>query len=96
MIQQGELESGLRSAGQQCGVPEHTLESLILYIVHHIEPGGFLVAFLANDLMEAIGRADQQNAYAIKEIATFVYSYAPNTCHGSYEKIKSYLSQRSA
>lgn len=75
-----------------CGVPRHTIEPLLKYIFDRIEPGSFLRAFLENDLMEALGRADDINVRHFREIATFLYSYVPGICKGSRERVDRWLS----
>lgn len=68
-------------------VPEHMRDGLALWVLYGIPPGDFLTALLANDLAGAVGRADTINQYRIKDIITWVYSYAPSNCWGSYEKL---------
>lgn len=72
------------------GVPSHLVEPLALYIAFGIPPGDCLTAILANDLMEAFGRADEGTARGMRNICTFIYSYAPSGCHGSYETVEEY------
>lgn len=72
-------------------VPSHTQGALERYIVHGIEPGGFLTAVLCNDLMGAMSRADIDNKRAIHDICSWIYNEAPSSCHGSYEKMENYI-----
>lgn len=55
---------------------------------HGIPPGDFLQAVLENNLMEAMGRADEQNEADIFEICQYVYNEMPHNCHGSPEIFK--------
>lgn len=73
-----------------------TLNTLERYVEHRIPTGGFLRAFLANDLMEACGRADEENARDFIEIARYVYNEMPASCHGSYEVVDAWLRQERA
>lgn len=75
----------------QVGVPEHNIDGLVLYIQQGIEPGGFLRAVLENNLMESCGRADIENRFALFNICTFIYNYAPHNCHGSPDRVKAWL-----
>lgn len=72
-------------------VPEHTKGTIERYILDRYAPGGFLTAVLANDLYGAIGRADEMNSYALKDICGWIYNRAPRDCWGSYEIVKKYL-----
>lgn len=74
--------------------PSNCAGGLQLYIEHGIMPGSFLTAFLSNDLMEAMGRADDTNQRQFKEIATWLYNYAPTACYGSPKKVRDYVHAR--
>ncbi len=73
-------------------LPEHMRESIILWIEHgHAAyPGSFMTALLSNDLMGAIGKADEVNAAALRTWAVYLYNYAPSGCFGSPEKFKAW------
>ena len=66
-------------------------ESLDRYVSHGIRPGGFLTAVLANDLMQAVGRADEDNQRDLVEICRYVYNHMPYVCHGSYDAVKKWI-----
>jgi hypothetical protein len=59
------------------GVPQDTVESMLAYFVRFVPPGDFMGAVLANDLMEALGRADERNRAAIFPICQALYNEAP-------------------
>lgn len=84
--------SRLHDKALECRVPEHTIDGLIRYVVNGIEPGGFLLSFLENDLMGALGKADQTNVLAFWEIGNFVHNCIPMDCHGSPEKVEKWRS----
>ena len=65
------------------------------WIDHHIEPGDFLCAVLANDLKEACGRADNTNTLCLYRYVQFLYTYAPSQCWGSPEKVAQWAALRS-
>lgn len=67
------------------------VEGLELYINHRIKPGSFMTAVLANDLIEAVGKADHRNIKNIPAYVYFLYNFAPPECFGSYEKVKAWL-----
>ena len=85
----------LTYSAEKEGVPDHTINPLVMYIVYRIPPGGFLRAVLENDLMEAFGRADQTNALCMKNIVSFIYNYAPMQCHGSNPKVQAWINEAS-
>lgn len=64
-------------------LPPHMADAMKLYIENGIPPGSFLSAVLSNDLMGALGRADDVNRSALHRYGTFLYSYAPPACFGS-------------
>jgi hypothetical protein len=47
--------------------------------------GDFLRAVLSNNLMEAVGRADDDNIRVLPAICSYVYMELPGPCHGSPE-----------
>lgn len=87
-------EAYMRLKMQQCGVPEHLRDGIVLYLFHGIEMGGCLTAVFSNDLMESFGRADENTARGMRGLCTFIYSYAPSQCHGSYARVESWMEAR--
>lgn len=73
------------------GIPKHLVHSLRGYAAHHYSVGGFLRAVLANDLMQVVGRADNDSLAAIARICAFVHNAMPARCHGSYEIVDRWL-----
>ena len=61
------------------------------YVKDKIPPGGFLNAVLSNNLMEAFVRADENNAFHMKDIMMYLYNNVPFTCWGSPESITEWL-----
>lgn len=72
-------------------VKESTRNSLERYQNEHVPTGGFLRAVLANDLMQAMGRADIENRRDIFEIVGYIYNDMPGSCHGSYAIVGKWL-----
>lgn len=50
------IEATLKHESPYRSIRKDNFESLKLYVDHGIEPGGFLLAVLANDLMGAFGK----------------------------------------
>lgn len=67
-------------------LPEHMQEGMRLWIERGIEPGSFLMAVLENDLMGALGKADEINAASLLAYGRFLYNEVPTSCFGSPEK----------
>jgi len=73
---------------------QSTLDGLTNYATHHTPTGSFLRAVLENDLMEAFGRADEDNLRDIHEILSHVYNNIPASCHGSPEIVNNWLKKK--
>lgn len=68
-------------------IPLNILNSLKHYVWFGQPPGDFVRAVLCNDLLSAIGRADEASLVAIKPICQYVYNALPSECHGSAQKV---------
>ncbi len=68
-------------------IPSHMHDGVQRYVMHGDAVGDFLVAILANDFMEAAGRADSMNLDALKGWAIFLYNHVPSNCRGSRERV---------
>jgi hypothetical protein len=84
------------AAFDDCGVPRHIREGLIAYCTERRQVGGFLTAVLSNDLGESVARADHENAANLPGIVRWLYWHAPGDSWGSPERVKAWLSGRSA
>lgn len=72
-------------------LPLHMQDGMRLYVEHGIQPGSFLTAVLSNDLMRALGRADDINLHALPAYGRFLYNDAPSWCFGSPEKVEAWI-----
>lgn len=72
-------------------IKESTIQTLLNYVLHRFQPGGFVTAVLVNDLMESIGRADKENRETLPAICTYIYNELPANCWGSYEIVTQWL-----
>ena len=68
-----------------------TIDGLMRYMEHGLKPGEFLTAVLENNLLAAMGQADEQNRADIFEICQFVYNKMPMNCHGSPAIVKTWV-----
>ncbi len=72
-------------------IPETTLESINLYVTDGVDPGGFVVSVLENDLKESFARADLDNRAAMFEIVNYCYNRIPSTCWGSPDRVDAWM-----
>lgn len=72
----------------------HMIGGIKRYVERGIPPGHFLTALLSNDLMGAVGRADEENLAALTRWAIFIRWELPSGCHGSPERVKDWIEQR--
>jgi hypothetical protein len=72
-------------------LPHHMRSGMKLWIERGIEPGSFLTAVLCNDLMTALGKADDINCHRLFDYGVYLYNYAPSGCYGSPEKVARWL-----
>ncbi len=63
---QDEWRKRLAEAFRELGLPAHMLDGVTGYLLYGLLPGGFLTAVLCDHFSEAMARADNQNADAIK------------------------------
>lgn len=81
------IENGLES----CDVPGHCRPGLAEYLLVGCPVGGFLEAVLSNDLMGALGKADDVNLRALHAYGMFLYNHAPLGSYGSPENYKAWI-----
>lgn len=74
-------------------LPAHMREPMRLYIEHGVTPGSFTQCVLANDLMGALGRADDTNRERIFDICRFLYNEAPAACYGSTDRMFAWINR---
>ena len=68
-------------------VPEHTQHALENYIIHGLQPGGFVTAVLCNNLIKAASSCDHLNQQYLSDIAKWVFHAAPIGCWGDERTI---------
>lgn len=89
-----DIEDRLVQKASACRVAPHLIAGLTRYISDGVRPGQFLVAVLKDNLMEAMGRADEEAAVNLKEICTFLYTHSPSGCSGSEKKVEAWIKKR--
>lgn len=76
-------------------IPARMQDAVARYVLLHVQPGHFLMALLANDLMEVMARGDSENIAALRSYAKLLYNHVPVECYGSREKVAAWLKRRS-
>ena len=71
-------------------LPEHMQAGARLWIEQGIYPGGFMLAVMENDLVEAVGRADETNRERLPDFVSFFYNEAPRACWRTRENIEAW------
>lgn len=73
-------------------LPFHMRGAIQRWIEHgqNGRPGQFLSALLSNDLMRAVGHADEANLAALHDWAIYLNCYAPSGSYGSAENFASW------
>ena len=72
-------------------IPSSMVGGLIRYVDEGVQPGGFWLAVLKNDLADACARADENNKYLIYDFVYVLYNYCPSECWGSPEKVDRWI-----
>ena len=62
-------------------------EAFVRYVIHGTVPGHFLQAVIANDLRDAICRADSTSEGILKALVWLGYNEFPTQAHGSRKTI---------
>ena len=71
-------------------LPEHMRGGAKRWIEDGIQPGGFMMSVIANDLFGAVQLADHINKNRLQDICSFFYNEAPSGCWGSKEIAKAW------
>jgi hypothetical protein len=72
-------------------LPAHMQDTARRYVERGIPGGHFFTAVICNDLLGAFGRADDENAAAMRDWAMWLYNDAPVGCFGSREKMQAWV-----
>lgn len=75
-------------------LPEYMREPARLYVEEGQLPGGFLMAVLCNNLVEAARRADDTNCRVLLVWAQWLHWELPMDAWGSEEKVRAYAANR--
>ena len=73
------------------GIPAYCVDGIVHYVVTGRPVGDFLERVLSNDLMGALGKADDTNANLLRNYGMFLYNDVPMGCWGSPETYESWI-----
>lgn len=71
-------------------IPPAVMRAMKGHVEGGIPPGGFVQSVLENNLVQAIGSADEHSYAALKSIVGWVWNEAPASCWGSPEKVRAW------
>jgi hypothetical protein len=81
------MKTQTRQLKGEIGMKTETKESIDQYIKNGYIPGDFLLAVLANNLVQALHRADEDNSRDLREIIRYIGERAPAACWGSQQAV---------
>ena len=77
--------------GEYEQIPAHMREAIVNYVAHRKMTGDFLRAVVCNNLVNAVGYADDTNRGLIPLYVRWFFNYAPSGCWGSPEKLAAWV-----
>ena len=75
-------------------IPMDTKDQIDRYVEQRRPVGGFLGAVLSNDLVGAMGKADDHNRAALFDIVGYCYNGIPSDCWGSPKAVNAWLTHK--
>lgn len=72
-------------------IPGRMMPAIRSYVHDRIRPGRFLTAVTCNNLIDAVGMADDENMDNLPAYVSYFYNEAPAPCWGSKEKMEEWL-----
>lgn len=75
-------------------IPARMHGGLIRYVLAGVVPGDFLQAVLANDLLDSVGRADDENLPILDRYVLLLKMAAPAACFRSRERVAAWAAHR--
>jgi len=76
---------------ERLGIPDYMYEAVERWLFDHEECGAFFMAVVRNDLVGALGKADERNLSAIHAWGGLLYNEFPGKAWGSDERVKKWM-----
>jgi hypothetical protein len=71
-----------------------SIESLEHYLLHALQPGGFMTALLMNaSVLTVVRKGDFENRKRVHYYIDWLLNHAPHECWGSEEKVNAWLAK---
>ena len=94
IVNNAEYERELYGSLLRHRIPHRMHRPVVEYIMRGRPTGNFLQALFSNDLMDAFGRADDDNICVMAEYVKFLYNDAPIGCYGSPKAYAGWIEAR--
>jgi len=75
-------------------LPHSAQESMRAYVEHGRPTGSFLKKILCNDLVGAVGQADDFNMHILYEYTKWLYNDAPKACWGNLQIVNLWIEHK--
>jgi len=75
-------------------IPPRIKIAIDRYVKYGIQPGGFVMAVLSNNLVGAVRRADDTSLKALPNIVHYVNDKIPHNAWGSLKIVEAWISSR--
>jgi hypothetical protein len=75
--------------------PERFRGAIARYLGQRAEPGRFVRCVLENDLMGAVGAADEESARELKSLVDWCWQSLPSNAWGTKERVRAWLKGQS-
>lgn len=72
-------------------LPANMRDGVTRYVMHGIPGGSFMSELFANRLVQAFGRADEENTAVMRDWAGWLYNNAPRGCWGSEKAVAEWI-----
>lgn len=94
MTSKDKARSELRADLSRSGVPSHLHAGLERYVIDHIQPGGFMLAVLSNDLGKAAMYADTRSWEGLPLTMRFIRNHLTDEMWGNAASVEQWLAGR--
>lgn len=91
-LRKGQYYKEILSSESYCmRIAGYTRSQIDNYVTQGVPLGEFLFNVMSNNLIGALGSADDENKRTLWELHIYVYNYTPPFCWGSVGKVEAWL-----